>query len=216
MVEHRNLACYLRSVPGFLMTGSGHVVPSWAPVTFDLSLIEWSYALLTGGTVLLVPDERVLDLPALVAGALSRATSLVAVPALLRQIVLHLEETGERGAWSTTATFRPAATRWAPISWKAMRRVFPRAVLRKHLRSDRDHHALHRPPGAGGGAAPWRRHRPAGGGRRPPSPRPRRQPGAARRAGRDLGRRRRRGARLLPASGAHRRALRRTRRAALL
>ncbi|HZF09405.1 MAG TPA: amino acid adenylation domain-containing protein, partial [Thermoanaerobaculia bacterium] len=130
MVEHRNLACYLRSVPGFLMTGSGHVVPSWAPVTFDLSLIEWSYALLTGGTVLLVPDERVLDLPALVAGALSRATSLVAVPALLRQIVLHLEETGERGAWEHYGNVSAGGDSVGADLLEAMRRVFPRAVLR--------------------------------------------------------------------------------------
>ncbi|HEV7517090.1 MAG TPA: amino acid adenylation domain-containing protein, partial [Thermoanaerobaculia bacterium] len=129
MIEHRNLAHLLRAIPGGLVTGEGDAVPSWTPVTFDLSLLEWFYALMTGGTVLLVPEERVLDLPALVA-TLARGSALHAVPALLRLIVLYLEETGTPGPWDRFRDVSAGGDSLDADLMASLRRVFPRATLR--------------------------------------------------------------------------------------
>ncbi|MBV9774929.1 MAG: amino acid adenylation domain-containing protein, partial [Gemmatimonadetes bacterium] len=84
-VEHRSLSNTLdvaRQVFGFT---EGDEMPSLASFAFDIWFFETLLPLMSGGTVRVVPRERVVDVAALVE-ELASATLLHAVPALMRQV----------------------------------------------------------------------------------------------------------------------------------
>ena len=86
MVEHRtliNTCC--ASQQQFAFTAQD-VMPWIASAAFDIALFEILNPLLAGGTVLVLPQHRILDLPQL-ARDLADVTVFHAVPGLMRQIV---------------------------------------------------------------------------------------------------------------------------------
>ncbi|HEU4558562.1 MAG TPA: amino acid adenylation domain-containing protein, partial [Longimicrobium sp.] len=85
-VAHGSLAATLAVAREAFGFDAGDRVPSLASFAFDIWLFETLLPLLGGGTVRLVPRDRVLDVPALVED-LSACTHLHAVPALMRRIV---------------------------------------------------------------------------------------------------------------------------------
>ncbi|HEX9939022.1 MAG TPA: amino acid adenylation domain-containing protein, partial [Longimicrobium sp.] len=85
-VAHANLAATLAVARDAFAFGPGDRVPSLASFAFDIWLFETLLPLLGGGTVRLVPRDRVLDVPRLVED-LAWCTTLHAVPALMRRIV---------------------------------------------------------------------------------------------------------------------------------
>ena len=92
VVEHRHLAHTLRACRGFGWRADDRVL-ALAPLTFDISLFELLNPLLAGAAAVLLPREDVLDLERLAAAA-AGATVLHAVPALLRELVDHILQTG--------------------------------------------------------------------------------------------------------------------------
>ncbi|MEW5926224.1 MAG: amino acid adenylation domain-containing protein, partial [Gemmatimonadota bacterium] len=72
---------------------AGDEMPVLASFAFDIWLFEALLPLLHGGAVRVVPRERVLD-PAALVEELAGATLLHAVPALMRQVVARVRETG--------------------------------------------------------------------------------------------------------------------------
>ena len=73
---------------------SSDTMPCLAAMSFDISLFEVLNPLLTGGRLLFVTREDVLDLDALLAH-LEASTIFHAVPSLLRQIVGHIKQQPE-------------------------------------------------------------------------------------------------------------------------
>ncbi|HEX9938568.1 MAG TPA: condensation domain-containing protein, partial [Longimicrobium sp.] len=85
-VSHGSVAATLAVAGDAFGFGAGDRVPSLASFAFDIWLFETFLPLLAGGTVRLVPRERVPDVPRLVED-LAGCTALHAVPALMRRIV---------------------------------------------------------------------------------------------------------------------------------
>ncbi|MES2936877.1 MAG: non-ribosomal peptide synthase/polyketide synthase [Pseudomonadota bacterium] len=131
-VQHGNLATTLaasRTMFGFGPTDRIHATASF---TFDIWLFEVLLPLLVGGSVRLVPRERVIDVPAFVAG-LADCTALHAVPALMRRIVQEVRETGSGGAAGTLPGMRcifSGGDAVAPDLLQDMRAAFPNAQVR--------------------------------------------------------------------------------------
>jgi amino acid adenylation domain-containing protein len=93
-VGHGNLVhTLLASVETFDFNASD-TMPCLAAMSFDISLFEVLNPLLTGGRLVFVTREDVLDLDALLAH-LAGATIFHAVPSLLRQIVGHIKQQPE-------------------------------------------------------------------------------------------------------------------------
>ncbi|HZF08424.1 MAG TPA: amino acid adenylation domain-containing protein [Thermoanaerobaculia bacterium] len=129
MIEHRNLAHLLRAYRADLRLGAGDVMPAWTPASFDPALLEGFTLLLAGGRVLVIPEERALDLPFLTA-ALRGATALDGVPSLYRQIALHLEETGQTRGWEPIHRLTVGGESVSTDLLRTLHRLFPRAELR--------------------------------------------------------------------------------------
>ncbi|HEX2080861.1 MAG TPA: AMP-binding protein, partial [Longimicrobium sp.] len=85
-VPHGSLGATLAVAGDAFGFGAGDRVPSLASFAFDIWLFETLLPLLGGGTVRLVPRERVPDVPRLVED-LAGCTAVHAVPALMRRIV---------------------------------------------------------------------------------------------------------------------------------
>ncbi|HEU4558095.1 MAG TPA: amino acid adenylation domain-containing protein, partial [Longimicrobium sp.] len=85
-VPHASLGATLAVAGEAFGFGAGDRVPSLASFAFDIWLFETLLPLLGGGTVRLVPRDRVPDVPRLVED-LAACTHLHAVPALMRRIV---------------------------------------------------------------------------------------------------------------------------------
>ncbi|HEV2735821.1 MAG TPA: amino acid adenylation domain-containing protein, partial [Longimicrobiaceae bacterium] len=85
-VTHGALASTLLTARDAFGIGAGDVMPSLASFAFDIWLFEALLPLLSGGSVRMVPRERVVDVAGLL-GELEGATLLHAVPALMRRVV---------------------------------------------------------------------------------------------------------------------------------
>jgi len=72
------------------------VMPCLAPFSFDISLFELFNPLLSGGCALLLRRESVMDVAEL-AAAVRVSTVLHSVPALMSQLLTHLEQLREAG-----------------------------------------------------------------------------------------------------------------------
>ncbi|HEX2092009.1 MAG TPA: amino acid adenylation domain-containing protein, partial [Longimicrobiaceae bacterium] len=94
-IEHGSLANTLDAARAAFGFGPGDEMPSLASFAFDIWLFETLLPLLCGGTVRIVPRERVVDVAALVK-ELEEATLLHAVPALMRQVARTVR--GGRGS----------------------------------------------------------------------------------------------------------------------
>jgi non-ribosomal peptide synthetase component F len=107
--------------------GAGERVPSLASFAFDIWLFETLLPLLGGGTVRLVPRERVPDVPRLLED-LAWCTALHAVPALMRRIV---EEVRARpgGVLGTLRHAFVGGDAVAPDLLEEMRAAFPAAGI---------------------------------------------------------------------------------------
>jgi amino acid adenylation domain-containing protein len=93
-VTHGNLVhTLLASVETFDFAATD-TMPCLAAMSFDISLFEVLNPLLTGGRLLFVTREEVLDLDVLLAH-LKQSTIFHAVPSLLRQIVGQIKQAGE-------------------------------------------------------------------------------------------------------------------------
>jgi amino acid adenylation domain-containing protein len=86
MVERRQVESTLAATRRLFALDPGDRMPCLAPFSFDIFLFELLSPLLSGGVSQLMPLRPTLDVEALV-DALSGATLLHAVPALMRQVV---------------------------------------------------------------------------------------------------------------------------------
>ncbi|HXQ73430.1 MAG TPA: amino acid adenylation domain-containing protein, partial [Pyrinomonadaceae bacterium] len=93
-VAHGNLVHTLLAAVETFAFGASDTMPCLAAMSFDIALFEVLSPLLTGGRLLLVSREEVLDLDALLA-QLDGVTIFHAVPSLLRQIVGHIKQQPE-------------------------------------------------------------------------------------------------------------------------
>ncbi|HSU13785.1 non-ribosomal peptide synthetase, partial [Longimicrobium sp.] len=91
-VPHGSVGATLAAARDTFGLGAGDRVPSLASFAFDIWLFETLLPLLGGGTVRLVPRDRVPDVPRLVE-ELAGCTALHAVPALMRRIVEEVRAT---------------------------------------------------------------------------------------------------------------------------
>jgi amino acid adenylation domain-containing protein len=107
--------------------GAGDRVPSLASFAFDIWLFETLLPLLGGGSVRLVPRERVPDVPRLVED-LARCTALHAVPALMRRIVEEVRAT-PGGVLGTLRHAFVGGDAVAPDLLEEMRAAFPAAGI---------------------------------------------------------------------------------------
>ncbi len=94
-VERRHLESTLAATRRLFAFGAGDRMPCVAPFSFDIFLFELLSPLLVGGVSQLMPLRPTLDVEALV-DALSDATLLHAVPALMRQVVETVRRRPER------------------------------------------------------------------------------------------------------------------------
>ncbi|HET7233884.1 MAG TPA: amino acid adenylation domain-containing protein, partial [Longimicrobium sp.] len=126
-VPHGSLGATLAAAEGAFGLGAGDRVPSLASFAFDIWLFETILPLLGGGTVRLVPRERVPDVPRLVED-LAGCTALHAVPALMRRIVEEVRATpgGVLGALRHAFVGGDAV---APDLLEEMRSAFPAAAI---------------------------------------------------------------------------------------
>ncbi|MBV9773009.1 MAG: amino acid adenylation domain-containing protein, partial [Gemmatimonadetes bacterium] len=85
-VQHGSLANLVAATREAYGIRAGDVMPSLASFAFDIWLFETLLPLSVGGTVRIVPRERVME-PERLVGDLGGCTLLHAVPALMRQIV---------------------------------------------------------------------------------------------------------------------------------
>ncbi|HEU4556902.1 MAG TPA: amino acid adenylation domain-containing protein, partial [Longimicrobium sp.] len=126
-VSHASLAATLAVAGESFGFGGGDRVPSLASFAFDIWLFETLLPLLGGGTVRLVPRDRVLDVPTLVED-LSACTHLHAVPALMRRIVEEVRARPEGVLRSLRRAF-VGGDAVAPDLLEEMRGAFPAAEI---------------------------------------------------------------------------------------
>ena len=125
-VTHGNLAATLQTTARVYGFQEGDRMPSLASLAFDIWLFESLLPLLRGGTVRMVPRERVLD-PDALAEEVAHATLLHAVPALMRQVVARVRET--RGALPGLRRAFVGGDAIAPELLREMREAFPAASI---------------------------------------------------------------------------------------
>jgi amino acid adenylation domain-containing protein len=126
-VSHRSLGATMAVAGDAFGFGAGDRVPSLASFAFDIWLFEALLPLLGGGTVQLVPRDRVLDVPRLVED-LARCTALHAVPALMRGIVAEVRATPQ-GVLDTLRHAFVGGDAVAPDLLEEMRIAFPAAGI---------------------------------------------------------------------------------------
>jgi amino acid adenylation domain-containing protein len=126
-VPHASVGATLAVAGSAFGFGAGDRVPSLASFAFDIWLFETLLPLLGGGTVRLVPRDRVPDVPRLMED-LASCTAVHAVPALMRRIVEEVRATPE----SVLGTLRHAfvgGDAVAPDLLEEMRIAFPAAEI---------------------------------------------------------------------------------------
>ncbi|HET7463746.1 MAG TPA: amino acid adenylation domain-containing protein, partial [Longimicrobium sp.] len=126
-VEHRALAATVSAARRLFGIEAGSRAASLSSFAFDIWLVETILPLLDGGTVLLVPRERVPDVPRLV-GELSACTHFHAVPALMRRIVEEVRAT-RGGALGGARRVFVGGEAVAPDLLEEMRAAFPAAEI---------------------------------------------------------------------------------------
>jgi amino acid adenylation domain-containing protein len=93
MASQANLAAYLQVAVKRYDTAPGDVIPAIARFTFSISMFELMLPLVSGGTLLVLERQHVLDLPRL-AQTLSGVTFFHAGPSLLRNLLAHIKQAG--------------------------------------------------------------------------------------------------------------------------
>ncbi|HET7461389.1 MAG TPA: amino acid adenylation domain-containing protein, partial [Longimicrobium sp.] len=126
-VSHGSLGATLTVAGDAFGFGAGDRVPSLASFAFDIWLFETLLPLLAGGAVLMVPRERVPDVPRLVED-LAGCTVLHAVPALMRRIVEEVRAT-PAGVLGTLRHAFVGGDAVAPDLLEEMRIAFPAAEI---------------------------------------------------------------------------------------
>ncbi|HEU4558105.1 MAG TPA: amino acid adenylation domain-containing protein, partial [Longimicrobium sp.] len=126
-VPHASLGATLAVAGEAFGLGGGDRVPSLASFAFDIWLFETLLPLLGGGTVRLVPRDRVPDVPRLVED-LAGCTVLHAVPALMRRIVEEVRAT-PGGVLGTLRHAFVGGDAVAPDLLEEMRIAFPAAEI---------------------------------------------------------------------------------------
>ncbi|HST63408.1 MAG TPA: amino acid adenylation domain-containing protein, partial [Longimicrobium sp.] len=126
-VPHGSLGATLAAAGDAFGFGAGDRVPSLASFAFDIWLFETLLPLLVGGTVRLIPRERVPDVPRLVED-LAWCTAMHAVPALMRRIVEEVRATPE-GVLGTLRHVFVGGEAVAPDLLEEMRSAFPAAEI---------------------------------------------------------------------------------------
>ncbi|CAA9367831.1 MAG: hypothetical protein AVDCRST_MAG89-4267, partial [uncultured Gemmatimonadetes bacterium] len=126
-VPHASVAATLAVAGGAFGFGAGDRVPSLASFAFDIWLFETLLPLLGGGTVRLLPRDRVPDVPRLVED-LAGCTALHAVPALMRRIVEEVRAT-PAGVLGTLRRVFVGGDAVAPDLLEEMRAAFPAAEV---------------------------------------------------------------------------------------
>ncbi|HET7461859.1 MAG TPA: amino acid adenylation domain-containing protein, partial [Longimicrobium sp.] len=126
-VPHGSLGATLAVAGDAFGFGAGDRFPSLASFAFDIWLFETLLPLLGGGTVRLVPRDRVPDVPRLVED-LAGCTVLHAVPALMRRIVEEVRATPE-GVLGTLRHAFVGGDAVAPDLLEEMRIAFPAAEI---------------------------------------------------------------------------------------
>ncbi|MEW5929248.1 MAG: amino acid adenylation domain-containing protein [Gemmatimonadota bacterium] len=125
-VAHGALARTMSAALEGFCFAADEVMPALASFSFDIWLFEAVLPLLAGGAVRIVPREEVLDVESLVDG-LADCTSLHAVPALMRQIVLALRAGGRTLPGLRQAFVGGDAV--PPDLLEEMRELFPAAAV---------------------------------------------------------------------------------------
>ncbi|MFD2784201.1 non-ribosomal peptide synthetase [Hymenobacter rubripertinctus] len=96
MIEHCSIVSFLGSCQARFLHGQTISLPAVASYAFDISLFQLFFPCLSGGTVLLLPDTSVKDIPAL-AERLKDVNSFDSVPALAAQVVNYIRSTNSAG-----------------------------------------------------------------------------------------------------------------------
>jgi len=99
LVEHGGLTNTMLATQERYGFTARDVVPAIASFAFDIAAFELLSALLVGGTTLVLPRGRVLDLPAL-AAALERATFIHMLPSLMLHFVEYVKERGLQASYA--------------------------------------------------------------------------------------------------------------------
>jgi amino acid adenylation domain-containing protein len=126
-VPHASVGATLAVAGDAFGFGAGDRVPSLASFAFDIWLFETLLPLLGGGSVRLVPRERVPDVPRLMED-LAWCTTVHAVPALMRRIVEEVRATPE-GVLRTLRRAFVGGDAVAPDLLEEMRIAFPAAEI---------------------------------------------------------------------------------------
>ena len=91
LASHANLSAYIRSAQDRYVFTRGDVLPAIARFSFSISMFELLSPLLSGGTLVVLKREHVLD-PATLAEALRTVTIFHAGPSLLRVLLPHIRQ----------------------------------------------------------------------------------------------------------------------------
>ncbi|WP_420127102.1 non-ribosomal peptide synthase/polyketide synthase [Longimicrobium sp.] len=126
-VPHGSVAATLAVAGDAFGFDANDRVPSLASFAFDIWIFETLLPLLGGGSVRLVPRDRVVDVPRLVED-LARCTSVHAVPALMRRIVEEVRATPE-GVLGVLRHAFVGGDAVAPDLLEEMRTAFPAAEI---------------------------------------------------------------------------------------
>ncbi len=96
MASHGNLAHYIDVARRAYGYGPGDSIPAMARFTFSITFFELLSPLASGGRLVLLERDHVLDLPRMLS-TLQELTCIHASPSLWRRLIAHLEAQGSSG-----------------------------------------------------------------------------------------------------------------------
>jgi amino acid adenylation domain-containing protein/non-ribosomal peptide synthase protein (TIGR01720 family) len=127
-VEHHNVAQVLQTSRQLFGFQPGEMMPWIASAAFDIALFEVFAMLLSGGTVRLLSQAEVLDLPRL-CDVITECTALHTVPSLMRQLVRQLDERGRPERSQRMRQVFVGGDTVPPELLADLQRVFPQAQV---------------------------------------------------------------------------------------
>jgi amino acid adenylation domain-containing protein len=129
VAEHSNLTNYLLATGDRFGFDSHDVMPCIARFSFSISLFELLAPLISGGTAMLFPRERILELDRFIKD-LERVTNLHTVPGLMWQILDFIEAKGlDSNKYAKLARIFIGGDIVPPDLLERIKKVFPAAQI---------------------------------------------------------------------------------------
>jgi amino acid adenylation domain-containing protein len=128
MVEHRNLFSFMNICKKKYASAGKLTMPLIASCSFDISLFQFLFPLLSGGTVVILPRKILSDTKQLLK-VLKKVTAIDTVPALMSQILLEIESSNAMNDFFSVTDLFIGGDSVPDELLSDMRRIFPAARI---------------------------------------------------------------------------------------